>query len=185
MTHGQYQIPQSSYGSIEADIFRSTQEQAAQSIEVEVDRFAFVKSIEDHIDSLRATATEANLPKPGIVRSLGQLISIRSPRPLEERLVNAESELGGNLLADHPTITNKRFWYYGGYWYLELKDQNGPMVASYQFTTDTAYKLAGGKEVPFDHETNELERVLALIPTYRDHVHMHLYAKRSDYDLAA
>lgn len=138
------------------------------------------KQIEQEIEKLRETATEDMLPNPGFSESI--LNRLMTPRPFIERLIDAESKIGGDLLPQSKDTIRQRFFYYQGYWYLEITDQQGAMVASYQLTDDMVYKFYGGKPIAFDDTSHELDNLLTTIPLYENAV-KELY--KSDFDLAA
>lgn len=144
----------------------------------EFERFGYIKDIENEIGSMRATATEENLPKKGIKGALVEkAVQIASPRALEERLVNAEAEIGGRLIPEMEGIVFKRFFFHGGYWYLELQDKSGRQVVSYQITESAAYKLFEGREVAFDSEQNELDNLLTMISLYVKEIKLNMYER--------
>lgn len=146
----------------------------------ESERFGYIKDIENEIYSMRASATEDNLPKKGIKDALVErAVQIASPRALEERLVNAEAEIGGRLIPEMEGIVFKRFFFHGRYWHLELQDKAGRQVVSYQITESAAYKLFEGREVAFDAEQNELDNLLTMISLYVKGIKRNMYERET------
>lgn len=101
---------------------------------------------------------------------------------LHDKLVEAESVIGGTLFKKAVGISQQRFWYHQGDWFYETHDAVGPMVARYQFVNGQAHKLVEGKLVHFaDGELDNLHRMIQL---YHDCVYTQLYAPRNNLDLA-
>ena len=107
----------------------------------------------------------------------------KKPLSLEDRLIEVESQIGGQLLTTTPGVTFQRFWYHKGDWFYEVHDKKGKMVARYQFDDDFAYKLVDGKEVEF--APGEEARLVEMIGRYHAEVKRQLYSNKADYDLAA
>lgn len=182
MNNQQYQIPGSlgEAPSLEIDQMVDSFALHPKSPEVQ-GQYETYKQIERNIEALRDMATEDMLPNPGFAGSI--LNQLMTPRPLIERLIDAESKIGGNLLPQEQNAIRQRFFFYQGYWYLEFTDQQGSMVASYQLDQDTAYKFHNGKNIPFDEDSGELDNLLKTIPLYEDAISRQLY--KSDFGLAA
>lgn len=159
-----------------------------------------IQVILEEIESFRASATEANIPRP-LVRRLRELLEelVKRPVPLYERLVDLESNHGGKIFkSDNPEVT-RRFWTYQGYWYFEEQHPvHGEYVLSYD-VKDTIVKMVNAKIVPLTE--GEPERLLEATRKYRDLVRDNIYLvdaalaellaeesqpeNKSDYDLAA
>lgn len=105
---------------------------------------------------------------------------------LHDKLVEAESIIGGKLFAKPAGVLEQRFWYHQGDWFYETRDAVGPMVARYQLVNGQAHKLVEGKLVHF--ADGELDNLHQMIQLYRDRVYTQLYAPQApqnDFGLAA
>jgi len=106
-----------------------------------------------------------------------------TPQALYAKLVEAESEIGGDLLPKPAGVIKQRFWYHKGDWFYETQDATGTMVARYQFLDGKAHKLVGGKPVAFAE--GEIKNLRKIIQMYHDRVYEELYAPRTDRNLTA
>lgn len=154
------------------------------------------KLILDEVESFRASATEATIPRP-LRQRLVELIW--PPAPLHERLVELESMHGGRIFSQVKPGAQYRFWALNGYWYFEEQHPTeGSYVISYE-VSDVVHKTVNGKIAPFTK--GELEQFLMAARKYRDVVRDRIYPvdailaeleaeepefkNKSDYDLAA
>jgi hypothetical protein len=102
---------------------------------------------------------------------------------LHDRLVEAESIIGGGLFKKPDGVLEQRFWYHEGDWFYESHDVNGPVVARYQFINGQVIKLVEGRLVHFaEGEVTNLHKMIEL---YHDKVYEQLYAPKNDLSLAA
>lgn len=149
-------------------------------------RYEDIKKIEQDIEALRKAADEDNLPqKSALDRALEALtlvVSKNGPKTLDDRLVDAESEIGGQLFAKEPGIIKQRFWYHENDWFYEVVDAQGAMVARYQFTDGWAYKLVDGRAIAFAE--GEEAALVATARSYFTAIQTKLYPNKADYDLA-
>lgn len=96
----------------------------------------------------------------------------------EDKLVELESIIGGNLFKKPVGVSSQRFWFHEGDWFYETHDSIGPMVARYQFTNGQAHKLVDGKPVAFAEL--EIHNLYKMIQLYHDQVYKELYAPQTD-----
>jgi hypothetical protein len=191
MASGQFQIPSQERfvdSSTIQEIESSFDARDVQEMNEQRSPYEVVKDIEQKLESYRANATEANLPKLSAVdraRSAvtNLFVSSSAPRTVHDKLVEAESIIGGSQLGTHPEIISQRFWYHQGDWFYESHDATGPMVARYQFIDGQAHKLVDGK--PYYFADGEIQNLYRTIELYHDQVFLQLYASKNDYDLTA
>jgi hypothetical protein len=113
-----------------------------------------------------------------IGRFLKSLVVTR--RPLEERLIEAESKLGGMIFSASNTC---RFWYFEGDWFFEQYTANvGFQVIRYQVLENSIHKLFNGIEYPFYE--GEKERLVQAIKKYYSTVSDKIYNVPTDPALA-
>lgn len=118
------------------------------------------------------------------MRILGLFTS--TPRPLKERLIEAESLIGGKLFRNELPTTWQRFWFHDGDWFHERHQADGQqIVIRYQLTETSAHKLINGQEVAFDHQGGELEALLEAIKRYHHAIKRDLYFQKDGSKLAA
>ncbi|MFZ1301337.1 MAG: hypothetical protein WAQ27_02025 [Candidatus Microsaccharimonas sp.] len=96
MANGQFIIP----GTHENEELRHQVDEAFEEIltvnpELQRSLYGEYVDIQVDLEEMRAFATEATLSKGFFRRAVSALVA--SPRPLEERLVDAESKIGGEL----------------------------------------------------------------------------------------
>lgn len=98
-----------------------------------------------------------------------------SSRPLQERLIDAESKLGGTLFSNTTSQpAGRRFWYFEGEWFFEQYYENaGYQVIRYQIFENSIHKLFNGREYPFS--PGEEETLLQAIRRYHSLVMNQLY----------
>lgn len=180
MDNGQYSIPD--YGREVDSGLGDNLDRLASDIDAFENKLKYetYKEIERNIETMRESASADILPNPGFAGSI--LNQIMEPRPLAERLLDAESKIGGNLIPKAQNVLRQRFFFYNGYWYLEIIDSEGAMVASYQLIDGLAFKFVAGKQIDFE-PNGELENLLSLIPIYEKAVKEQLYKR--DFDLTA
>lgn len=149
-------------------------------------RYTAIKAYEVRIEELRRQADATILPRYLLSRLFepvaSRILPRTSPEDMERKLVDAESEIGGQQLKPLPGILSQRFWYYKGHWYYEAVDQAGPVHASYKINDDTIEKIVQGRLVQL--EDGEHESLLRNVPEYYHNIAEKLYG-RDDYDLAA
>lgn len=117
----------------------------------------------------------------GILSSL-----VLNPRPLEQRLIDLESRIGGEIFygKGHPLAASCRFWYFEGDWFFEQHYQNtGYQVIRYQVFENSIHKLFNGIEQPFN--VGEKETLIRAIKKYHTIVSEELYGVPSNTALAA
>jgi len=158
-----------------------------QEMNERLSSYEVVKEIERKIEFYRANATEENLPKQTALErassALANILNNNAPRTLHDKLVEAESRIGGSKVGSQPGIISQRFWYHQGDWYYESDDANGSVVARYQFVDGQAHKLIDGKPQYFAE--GEIQNLHQTIELYHQEVYMQLYASQNDFDLAA
>ena len=192
----QFQVPHQSEPQVEPEVVSQLdpeQYDAEFLKKVEAiyeSRYKFIKDMEKDISRRRSEAGEDSLPKQSMAdRALEGVMNvfskIKAPMSLDDKLVEAESKIGGELLPTNPDVIRQRFWFHGGDWFYEVHDSKGPMVARYQFDDDFSYKLVDGKEVEFAE--GEEARLIELVGLYYEQIKLQLYPdkSKSDYDLAA
>ena len=154
--------------------------------------YAFIKDIEADIEVLRANANESHLPqKTALERAragfaeviAGRFVSSKTPMSLEDKFVNAESEIGGDILPKNGDIIRQRFWYVQGDWFYEVLDARGVMIARYQFSEDLSHKLVDGRQIDFAE--GEKAALLETINRYYTQIQVELYSDKADWDLVA
>lgn len=149
--------------------------------------FDEIKAIERSIESYRASATEANLPKRTRIELVRETVASffvtnAAPKTLEAKLIEAEAFRSVSILPSAPHILSQRLWYQQGDWFYELHDSVGPMVARYQFINGSAAKLVDGKLVPF--AAGETENLYKVVLLYHEII-SELYISKDDHVLAA
>lgn len=183
--NGQYTIPTSSENPSDEER-RLVSSPHSFEQEPVIAPYARYKQIEQDIETLRANATEATLPRSVKMRIMNLVTT--TPRPLVERLVEEESIIGGRLFQQGPSVLRQRFWYHLGDWFFERvergREGDERVVIHNQIREDGVHKLIDGREFAFD--SDELERFLPAIEQYRDRIVEELYTdSRDSYDLAA
>jgi hypothetical protein len=111
---------------------------------------------------------------------------VLNPRPLEQRLVDVESKIGGEVFygKNHPLVKTCRFWYFEGDWFFEQYYQNaGYQVIRYQILDNSIHKLFNGIEYPFAE--GEKETLIQAIHRYYTVVSQQLYGVTTNSPLAA
>jgi hypothetical protein len=144
--------------------------------ETEPRPYSYHKQLEGRIEQMRAGATEAHLPpKPAMARILNRFIA-KPKSPLEDRLIEHESAIGGRLIPKHDLVATQRFWYYQGDWFLEqIEIDQTSYVSRYQISEIDAFKLYQGREVPF--LDGELKNLLTAVELYHSEIIQNLYSK--------
>jgi len=109
---------------------------------------------------------------------------VSSPRPLEERLIEAESKLGGMIFSpDGNSANGRRFWYFQGDWFFEQYYENiGYQVTRYQVLENNIHKLFNGREVPFAE--GEKQILIQAIKKYHAAVTEQIYGVSNNSALA-
>ena len=187
MANAQFVIP----GTLENKTLKYTDQEVdqafsevvAQNPELQKTPYSEILDKQVDLEELRAFATEANLP-----RTLSQRIMslfAPAPRPLDERLVDAESKIGGEIFfGENAEAVSARFWYFEGDWFFERNYANdGYKVIRYQVFENSMHKLYDGVEYPFSE--GEQGTLLDAIHRYHDTVSRNLYGVSKDYALAA
>lgn len=138
-----------------------------------------VKQIEQSIEALRATADATTIPRYGVRRYFAamaqRLIASLSNESLARRLVDIESEIGGQLLPAVEGVKSQRFWFYEGDWFYETIDQKGAMHARYQAVGNELEKLVNGK--PVSLAEGEQDHFIQLVPLYYQAIKDELYER--------
>lgn len=185
MDNGQFTIPGTPELSNNEQIRRDV-DAIFDGPERQAPSFARYKQVERDIEAMRSSMTEADLPRSVKMRVLELFTS--TPRSLEERLIEEESRIGGELFAQDPSVTAQRYWLHQGEWFHEryydsAAEADSRVVIRYQLTNDSAHKLVKGVEHSFDD--GEIQRLLQAIDSYYTRVQRELYTKKDDYGLAA
>jgi len=109
---------------------------------------------------------------------------VSSPRPLEERLIEEESKLGGMIFSGVTSQTpGSRFWYFEGDWFFEQYYENvGYQVIRYQILENSMHKLFNGREVAFAE--GEKETLIQAIKRYHATVSKEIYGASNSTALA-
>lgn len=160
-------------------------EQVADELQsVEQLEQAFLSRIQDiqtGIEALRAHADEATIPRfrvARLFRFVTQLfVANRSADTLEKRLIDVESEIGGELLTKPEGIQTQRFWYHGGEWFYEAVDALGPMYARYIVTEQGFSKIVNGQWAPLT--SDEEAYLVAAIGIYDENIRQELYFRET------
>lgn len=143
-------------------------------------RYEGIKDLELEIEEMRALATEGTVlrytSKNTIKRWTRHLALVtKQPQSLERRLVDIESEIGGQLSQRPAGILAQRFWFHGGDWFYEMTDEKGSASVRFHVSDDRIFKLVGGRAVAF-HES-EAHNLLQTIPLYFEAICRDLYEK--------
>lgn len=135
--------------------------------------------IRDKVEQYRQSATEATLPRSTRMR-VAEVFNL-TPRPLEERLVEEESAIGGKLFQKNEAVVYQRFWYYAKDWFFERLERHASedvrTVMQYHIDDTGIHKIIDGSEYPID--TEEQTRLLLATEQYERAIQRELY------DLAA
>ena len=149
------------------------------------------------IQQWRLAADETLIPRrltqrvfDGLVQKIG--FSVDRDKPLTERLINAEGDIGGLLFPLNEGVLTQRFWldmpHAAGAddWFYECTDLKGPMSAHYIVTDEGVEKRSNGHTVPLvrANKYDEVEVLINKISEYHQETKQ-FYGVRSDYDLAA
>ncbi|NCS83148.1 hypothetical protein GW746_01900, partial [Candidatus Saccharibacteria bacterium] len=70
--------------------------------------YLYHKQLESRIEQMRASATEANLPRGTIMDRVLERFTT-TPKSLEDRLIDHESVIVGNILPKHELVAQQRF----------------------------------------------------------------------------
>lgn len=163
-------------------------EQQAEIISKPFEKF---KNIESHIESMRANATEANLPRLVKIKMRVMELFTSKPRSLEERLIEEESAIGGRIFAKDSSTFEQRFWFQSGDWFYERIRQAEKSevreVIHYRLTDSSVHKMIDGRE--FFINPSEVSTLLLAIEAYDGAVEKELYGQASEprdsFELAA
>jgi len=135
--------------------------------------------IREKIEQYRRSATEATLPRSTRMR-VAEVFNL-THRPLEERLIEEESAIGGRLFQTNEAVVYQRFWYYSKDWFFErLERRNNEdvqIVMQYHIDDTGVHKIINGSEYSIDIE--EKNRLLLATERYEQSI------RRELYDLAA
>ena len=168
----QYRIP--NYPNQEADeqlLFDT------QSPEVVQPSYAWVHTVQQDIENLRAEADESVLIRDRIARLFRSVTQkLVAPAPgytLERALIERESEIGASLFGGLAEGVTRRFWYYEGDWYFEERAPKAASVARYTVYEDSIEKLVHGRPVTL--EPSETHALITAIPLYKARIEHELY----------
>ncbi len=195
MTPDQFQIPNSLEESIDPELVRAVEEVFEPFEVAEASAYTDIKTIEAELSAFHSLATDENLPELSLVdRVLDlaiQALSKSKQRTLDDKLVDAESLLSAKLFGERDDVVSQRFWHHDGDWFYEVKDSVGIMVARYQFTEATSFKIVDGLPTHFvkTAELDEKANVVKMIHAYHALMQREMYANLSpnkdNFDLAA
>ncbi|MES2630478.1 MAG: hypothetical protein V4611_00795 [Patescibacteria group bacterium] len=145
--------------------------------------YSRVLDIQVDIEELRAFADKGVLPMTISERFMS--LFAQSPQPFDERLVDAESNYGGEVFyGKDADKVGARFWYFENDWFFERSyDGKGFQVIRYQVLDDSMHKLFDGFEYSFT--PGEKETLLQAINLYFDVISKKLYDTPNNYALAA
>lgn len=166
--------------------FGVSQNNGQSRLATEIFLYEEIKDLELEIEEMRALATESSVlryeSKNTIKRWTRHLALIaKQPAPLEHRLVEIESKIGGDMLQKPAGIISQRFWFHGGDWFYEMTDEKGPLTVRFHVTNDRIYKLVGGKATAFSE--SEARNLLNTIPLYFKAICRELYEKDTNTSL--
>lgn len=174
--NGQYVIPNyESASEPEPRSFEVPQVSAEEPAEVS-EKYRRYKEIENSIKAMRSTATEETLPRSAKVKVLELFTA--TPRPLQDRLIEEESVIGGQLFARDASVLWQRFWCHDGDWFFARLNRmpNQPdtqTVIHYQIKDNSIYKFVGGREYLAGEDESEV--LTSAIDTYYEKIQQKLY----------
>jgi len=147
--------------------------------------FAYIKSIEDNIDQLRAAADKKTIAlynsRRAVKGSFGMITkNVVKMIPKKQSLEDIEGEIGGSLVPLSEGIIAQRFWYISNDgWYYESSDAQGSRHVHYIVKNESIEKLTDQGITDLEFSAQEQANLLQFISLYHAAIQSELYPREA------